>query len=146
MSAATPQGAVLAVDPGSDKCGLAVVSGEGRVALLEVVPRWGLADRVRELAAAHPLAAVLVGDRTGSSAVVAELQALGLSPSPTLVPEHNTTLRARDRYFADHPPRGWRRLLPRGMLLPPRPVDDYAALVMAEDWLAQGSPARSPGP
>jgi len=52
-----------------------------------------------------------------------------------LVDERETTLLARARYFADHPPRGWRRLVPRGMLLPPRPIDDYAALLIAERYL-----------
>jgi hypothetical protein len=35
-----------------------------------------------------------------------------------------------------HPPRGWRRFVPRGMLLPPRPIDDFAALLIAERLLA----------
>jgi RNase H-fold protein (predicted Holliday junction resolvase) len=52
-----------------------------------------------------------------------------------LVDERETTLRARARFFVDHPPRGWRRLVPRGMLLPDRPIDDYAALLIAERHL-----------
>ena len=52
-----------------------------------------------------------------------------------LVDERETTLQARARFFIDHPPRGWRRLMPRGMLLPDRPIDDYAALLIAERYL-----------
>ncbi len=52
-----------------------------------------------------------------------------------LVDERETTLLARKRYFQAHPPRGWRRLVPRGMLLPPRPIDDFAALLIAERLL-----------
>jgi len=53
-----------------------------------------------------------------------------------LVDERETTLLARARFFVDHPPRGWRRLVPRGMLLPDRPIDDYAALLIAQRYLA----------
>ena len=132
-------GRVLAVDPGRDKCGLAVVGGEGATLLLEVVPRADLASRVAEIAQAHPLTAVLVGDRTCGREVAQELAALDLFPTPQLIPEHETTLQARARYFRDYPPTGLRRLVPKGMLLPPRPVDDYAALVMAEAWLRQAA-------
>jgi hypothetical protein len=48
------------------------------------------------------------------------------------VDEHGTTLRARARYFTDHPPRGWRRLIPRSLQTPPEPYDDYVAVLLAE--------------
>jgi RNase H-fold protein (predicted Holliday junction resolvase) len=54
----------------------------------------------------------------------------------TYVDERETTLRARSLYFADHPPRGWRRLIPLGMQMPPRPIDDYAAVLIARRYLA----------
>ena len=74
-----------------------------------------------------------LGRGTNAAVVGAVLDRLGLPY--TLVDEYETTLRARARYFADHPPRGWKRLVPRGMLLPERPVDDYAALLIAERYL-----------
>jgi hypothetical protein len=55
------------------------------------------------------------------------------------VPERDTTRRARERYFADHPPRGWRRLIPLSLQTPSVPIDDYAAWIIAEQFLA-GSP------
>ena len=67
--------------------------------------------------------------------VAALKQALPDVPQ-TLVPERDSTLRARDRYFRDQPTPWWQRLLPRGMRVPPRPVDDYAAVVLAEEFLA----------
>ncbi|MES4792307.1 MAG: resolvase, partial [Chloroflexota bacterium] len=33
------------------------------------------------------------------------------------------------------PPRGWRRLAPRGLLTPPTPLDGWAAAVLAFDHL-----------
>ena len=45
--------------------------------------------------------------------------------------------RARELYFREHPPRGWRRLVPTGLQLPPVPVDDYAAILIARRFLAR---------
>jgi hypothetical protein len=55
-----------------------------------------------------------------------------------VVDETDTSYRARALYFADHPPRGWRRLVPLGLQLPPRPIDDYAALLIARRYAETG--------
>jgi len=136
VNSGVPRAVVLAVDPGSAKCGLAVVGLDGETRELEVVQRDQLAQALADLVDEFEVRALLVGDRTGSRDVVAQIASLYPDLTVQTAPEHETTLRARDRYFKDHPPRGWRRLVPRGMLLPPRAVDDYAALVIAEDWLA----------
>ncbi|MFZ9462320.1 MAG: resolvase, partial [Vulcanococcus sp.] len=52
-----------------------------------------------------------------------------------LVPEAGTTLAARNRYWELEPARGWRRLLPRGLRLPPRDVDDVVAQLLLERHL-----------
>jgi len=125
---------VLGLDPGTRKCGYAVVTGIDTPPLtLGIAPFEALAERLREVLAATPVSVAAIGRGTNVAAVVAVATALGLRVE--LVDERETTLRARARYFRDHPPRGWRRLIPRGMLLPDRPVDDYAALLIAERFL-----------
>ena len=125
---------VLGLDPGTRKCGYALVTGVGAPPLmLGIAPLEALRERLHELLAAAPVAVAAVGRGTNAAAVVAIVEALGLRAE--LVDEHETTLLARARYFADHPPRGWRRLIPRGMLMPARPIDDYAALLIAERYL-----------
>jgi RNase H-fold protein (predicted Holliday junction resolvase) len=126
---------VLGLDPGTRKCGYAVVEGVGLAPLtLGIAPVEALGERLRELLAATPVAVAAIGRGTNAAAVAEIARALGLAVE--LVDERETTLRARARYFADHPPRGWRRFVPRGMLLPNRPIDDYAALLIAERFLA----------
>ncbi len=44
--------------------------------------------------------------------------------------EAYSTLMARDIYWKLHPPRGWRKILPRGVLVPPRALDDLAAWIV----------------
>ena len=53
----------------------------------------------------------------------------------TVSPERGTTLRARERYWRLWPARGWRRMLPTGLRIPPVDLDAVAALVMLEEHL-----------
>jgi RNase H-fold protein (predicted Holliday junction resolvase) len=132
--------AVLGIDPGTRKCGYAVVVAIGTPPLeIGIVETPRLAEVVAELAGRHRLDAIALGSGTHAPPVAGLLGGCGL---PILtVDERETTLQARARYFADHPPRGWRRLIPRGMLLPPRPIDDYAALLIAERYFGGWDPS-----
>jgi len=123
---------VLGLDPGTRKCGYALVT-DGAPPALGIVPLEELRERLAALIAGTPVRIAAIGRGTNAAEVAAVAAGLGLDV--TLVDEYATTLRARARYFRDHPPRGWRRLIPIGMLLPERPVDDYAALLIAERFL-----------
>jgi len=125
---------VLGLDPGTRKCGYAVVTGIGTPPLaLGIVPIETLAERLAEVLAATPVALAAIGRGTNAAVVADVVRALGVAVE--LVDERETSLLARARFFRDHPPRGWRRIVPRGMLLPDRPIDDYAALLIAERFL-----------
>jgi len=124
---------ILGIDPGTRKAGYAVLAGDGSVRELGIEPLEGLLTRVEGLLRSHPISAVALGQGTNSSVVAAGLARFGLPVR--LVDERETTLKARRLYFADHPPRGWRRLIPLGMQLPPRPVDDYAAVLIGRRYL-----------
>ncbi len=126
---------VLGIDPGTRKCGYAViVAGAATPAALGIAPTGELAERLRAVLAQTAVDVVALGKGTNAGAVTAVVRAFGLPIE--LVDERETTLLARARFFVDHPPRGWRRLVPRGMLLPDRPIDDYAALLIAQRYLA----------
>jgi RNase H-fold protein (predicted Holliday junction resolvase) len=127
-------GPVLGIDPGTRKCGYAVIAALGSAPLeLGIVPTEGLEARLTELAGRHRLRAVALGGGTHAGAVQPLLERLGVPIE--VVDERSTTLLARRRYFEANPPGGWRRFVPRGMLLPPRPIDDFAALLIAERLL-----------
>jgi hypothetical protein len=128
-----PTRALLAIDPGRMKHGLAVVAPDGACLTRAIVAPEELIPRVRGAVARHGPVRVLLGGGTGHREVLALLRAAGFSPE--VVPERGTTRRARARYFQEYPPTGWRRLLPRGLLVPPCPVDDFAALLLAQDAL-----------
>ena len=125
---------ILGIDPGTRKCGIAIVERLGAPPeALEIVPLPAFPDRLAELAATFGIELAAIGRGTNAAQIVAAVERQGLPHA--LVDERETSLLARARYFADHPPRGWRRWVPRGMLLPERPIDDYAALLIAERYL-----------
>jgi RNase H-fold protein (predicted Holliday junction resolvase) len=126
---------LLGVDPGTRKCGYAIVERiDAQPLELGIAPLDEFASRLAALRATFPIDMVAIGHGTNAGVVSALVRDAGLPFA--LVDERETTLRARARFFADHPPRGWRRLIPRGMLLPDRPIDDYAALLIAERYLS----------
>lgn len=58
----------------------------------------------------------------------------GLAVEVIAVDERNSTLEARDRYWQLFAPQGWQRLIPKGLRLPPRPIDDIVAIVLLERY------------
>ncbi len=131
--------AILAIDPGTAKCGIAVVKKGTSLETLhrEIALSEEVNARVVALIPLHGVSVVLVGNATGGKVLARTLR--GILPAEILlhtVPEAHTSERARARYNQENPPRGWHRLLPSGLRTPPEPYDDYAALILAEDWLA----------
>ena len=123
---------VLAIDPGRDKCGVAVLAPDGRVLVQRVVPTAELDAAVGELIQSYA-PTVIMGDGTTSADAKKRVEALGVPV--LLVDEYRTTDAAKCAYWEAHPPRGWRRLVPRGMLVPPVPVDDFVAVILAQRFL-----------
>lgn len=126
---------LLAVDPGRDKCGLAVVTEEGRVVYQAVVGAAVVGEEVARLIAEHKVTRLLLGDRTAASSIREQLRQAELPLEPVVVDEHRSSEEGRRRYFQENPRRGWRRLLPVSLQTPPRPYDDYVAVVLAERYL-----------
>lgn len=126
---------VLAVDPGRDKCGLAVLRGR-EVLFRALVPAAETGLTCWYLLGRHPEAICVIGDSTGSAVIRSEL--IRFCPQLTLqiVSEAHSTLQARQLYFTEHSGGFWNRLLPVGLRVPPRPVDDYAAVILAERYLS----------
>ncbi len=128
-------GTVLGVDPGRDKAGFALLDAAGGVLESGVVPVGSLVERLAAVVASGGVAAIALGRGTMAAAVRERLLVLGVPIH--LVDEFETSRRARELYFREHPPRGWRRLVPAGLQTPPVPVDDYAAILIARRFIAR---------
>lgn len=127
----------LAVDPGREKCGVAVVSKNAGVLWQAVLPTESTVSKVAELSKDYHSDVILVGNGTSSQTMQRQLQEEFADTSIIVqtVNEYRTTDLAKIRYWQDNPPRGWRCLLPTSMQVPPVPVDDYVAIILAERYL-----------
>ena len=129
-------GPVVAVDPGSAKCGIAVLSADGQVLHRDIVAAETIGEAVDVIAETHKATHIAVGSGTACGAVMERILVFRDGSDITEVSEAHTTLQARGRYWQDNPPGCLLSLLPAGMRIPPRPIDDYAAVVIAERFLA----------
>ena len=121
---------IAGLDPGRSKCGLVLADlAQGRILEAAILPpeaSQNLLARWRE----RGLTAVVIGNGTGSRAWGARLAPLQLQQIP--VDERGSTLAARERYWELFPPGRWLRLLPAGLRLPPRDIDDVVAQLLVE--------------
>ena len=128
---------ILAIDPGRGKCGLAVVNKSGTVHRA-IVPREGIVFAVKDcLQRFTGIDRVVLGDRTGSHELRAELKSVVAGIPVSFVDEHLSTQEARRLFWRENPPRGWRRLIPLSLQAPPEPYDDLVAVVLARRYMAR---------
>lgn len=123
---------ILAVDPGNQKCGLAVTDNQGRVLKKMVAPAEKLVEIVAELHREFLITVIVIGDRTHSQKIRAKLQLFNLPIEP--VDENRSSLEGRYRYLKENTT-GLAKLLPVSLRTPKRPYDDYVAVVLAERFL-----------
>lgn len=142
---------LLGVDPGRGKCGWALASEEGNLiasGIFEVsrakefMDAMSRGDGVKaasfaltgaeSLPPGFTVKEYLVGDGTGKEIFLS--LAKGLHLRVKLVPEKETTLRGRELYWEHYPPTGLRRFLPEGLRVPPRDIDDFAALAIVLEY------------
>jgi RNase H-fold protein (predicted Holliday junction resolvase) len=130
--------AILGFDPGRQKCGLAVMASNRQLLYHQVVPAEGALATIQSLCQQFAVELVAIGDQTSAKAWFEQLA--GNLPDRVrvvLVDERYSSLEARERYWQMYPPTGLARLIPKGMRVPPRPVDDIVAIVLIERYLAQ---------
>lgn len=135
---------ILALDPGSDKVGFALVKFDLTVGELGIVRIGDLPATISRVCTSSQLEAVVLGSGTRARETAQRITSCLPGDLPVhFEEEKNTTYEARARFFRDHPPTGWRRLLPLGLQVPPRPLDDYAAWLIGERYLVRNGLAHS---
>ena len=120
-----------AIDPGRSKCGLALSDpSQTQIVAATVLAPEACWQQLKQWQNNGVCEGVLLGDGTGSQIWLQRLRSLPLELR--VVPEAGTTLAARQRYWQLEPPRGWRRLLPKELRVPPRDIDDVVAQLLLE--------------
>ena len=127
---------LLAIDPGSAKCGMALVTrdhnGQIQIVWRKICEASQMIDQILVAKSVRPFELVVIGNGTSSAKAVRKIREDAVGMAVLVVDEKNTTLQARERYWTNTKRRGWRRLLPATLQVPPEPIDDFAALILAE--------------
>lgn len=134
----------IGIDPGRDKCGIAVLNSGGEIKFEEVIPTDELDLTLQKLFANFKVEKIILGDGTTHKSVEKKIAAKKI---PCLVvDEKHTTEQARREYWKKNPPAGWRKFLPTSMQVPPEPVDGIVAEILVKRYLAQLSEAKENAP
>lgn len=127
---------ILGFDPGRDKCGIAVIDRQKQVHYHRVVTSAEASAAIAQLCEQFPIELVVMGNLTTAKSWQQTIKSNLKTPIPVvMVDERNSSLEARDRYWQMYPPKGLKKLIPQGMRLPPRPVDDIVAILLIERYL-----------
>ena len=128
----------LGFDPGRDKCGMAVVENNRCLHYHEVILSDDVTEKLASLCEQFPIEQLIMGNQTTAKQWKIKLEKILPRPIPiTMVDECNSSVEARDRYWQMYPPQGLTRLIPQGLRVPPRPIDDIVAILLIERYLAQ---------
>ena len=121
---------IVGIDPGRDKCGVAVLNSGGEILFEKVIETAEFETILKNLLAQYNLTLAILGD--GTTHKNAEKILRGLNLPVKIVDEKHTTEQARREYWKKNPPRGWRKFLPTSMQVPPEPVDGIVAEILVK--------------
>lgn len=130
-----PGPALIGFDPGSVKCGLAVVGLDKVLHYHQVVAVDDIPSTLQQLRESYPVSGIVMGDQTRSKQWKETLMSLPGAPRITLVDERYSSLEARDRYWEMYPPKGLAKMMPQSLRSIPRPIDDIVAILLVERYL-----------
>ncbi|TDO95112.1 RNase H-fold protein (predicted Holliday junction resolvase) [Halanaerobium saccharolyticum] len=127
---------LLALDPGSDKVGTAVLNYEKEEKEKTIVKKEELLDHLEEIFSHYQIKEVVIGSGTGAEAVKEMISRTYSDLKITLVAEEYTTEEAQARYLEQKPMSNYEKLLRKIVSWKiKKPLDDYAALIIGEKYL-----------
>lgn len=125
---------ILAIDPGREKTGIAILKNSD-VLEHKIINSEELVQIIKSLLEKYIIKMIVMGNGTSSKKKYDLLKREFIDRDIVLINEYRTTDEARKLYFQENPPKGWKKLIPLGMQVPPVPVDDYAAIVIGRKYL-----------
>ena len=125
---------ILAIDPGREKTGIAILKNSD-VLEHKIINSEELVQIIKSLLEKYIIKTIVMGNGTSSKKKYDLLKQEFIDRDIVLINEYRTTDEARKLYFQENPPKGWKKLIPLGMQVPPVPIDDYAAIVIGRKYL-----------
>lgn len=125
---------IIAIDPGTKKCGYAVVDSNLSVLQREVVPTEKITKTIEDSLNIYKINKIILGNGTNYKNIEERLKNQFSLLKIILIEEKFSTLEARKKYFKEHPPRGIFKLIPLSLRVPPCSYDDFVAVLLAEKY------------
>ena len=125
----------LGIDPGRSKTGLALVDGAGKIVKLHIAESQNIDNEIVEFIKNSCPVQIVLGNGTNSRNIGEYVKRVLPDVMVTVVEEAHSTEEARALYWQENPPKGLKKLIPLGMLVPPVPLDAYAAVILVRRFL-----------
>lgn len=125
----------LGIDPGRSKTGLALVDGAGKIVKLHIAESQNIDNEIVEFIKNSCPVHIVLGNGTNSRNIGESVKRVLNDVMVTVVEEAHSTEEARALYWQENPPKGLKKLIPLGMLVPPVPLDAYAAVILVRRFL-----------
>jgi len=125
---------IIAIDPGTKKCGYAVVDSNLNVSQREVISIEKIAKTIEDSSNIYKIDKIILGNGTNYKSIEGSLKNQFPELRIILIEEEFSTLEAREKYFKAHPPRGILKLFPLSLRVPPCHYDDFVAVLLAEKY------------
>ena len=125
----------LGIDPGRSKTGLALVDGVGKIIKLHIAESPNIDNEIVEFIKNSCPVHIVLGNGTNSRNIGESVKRVLPDVMVTVVEEAHSTEEARTLYWQENTPKGLKKLIPLGMLVPPVPLDAYAAVILVRRFL-----------
>lgn len=125
----------LGIDPGRSKTGLALVNGAGKIVKLHIAESQNIDNEIVEFIKNSCPVHIVLGNGTNSRNIGESVNRVLPDVLVAVVEEAHSTEEARTLYWQENPPKGLKKLIPLGMLVPPVPLDAYAAVILVRRFL-----------
>ena len=125
----------LGIDPGRSKTGLALVDGAGKIVKLYIAESQNIDNEIVEFIKNSCPVHIVLGNGTNSRNIGESVKRVLPDVMVAVVEEAHSTEEARSLYWQENPPKGLKKLIPLGMLVPPVPLDAYAAVILVRRFL-----------
>jgi len=125
---------IIAIDPGTKKCGYAVVDSNLSVLQKEVISTDNIINNIKDSFKAYKINKIILGNGTNYKNIEERLKNHFSILKIILIEEKFSTLEARKKYFEAHPLRGISKLIPLSLRVPPCRYDDFVAVLLAEKY------------
>ncbi|HER25363.1 MAG TPA: resolvase [Candidatus Atribacteria bacterium] len=130
---------IIAIDPGTKKCGYAVVNSNLSVLQREVIPKEKIVNTVQDSLNIYQINKISLGNGTNYQKIEERLKNHFPQLEVVLIEEEFSTLKARKKYFQANPPKGLLKIIPLSLRVPSCPYDDFVAILLAEKYFKNKS-------